>query len=105
MILFILCVLVTYRLSRLISIDTGPYDMCMLFREFLGKKAAEYGMVGNRTWRMLAELTNCPYCNGAWIALVLSFIFKFDYPWWLIWLAIAGAQSFLVSVSGDTDGL
>jgi hypothetical protein len=95
---FLLVCLATYRVSELFSLDNGPYDIFLNLRKWLGVRASE----GSATWRTLADLINCPFCLGIWFALagVLLLIWHTRYSdLILIWLAIAGVQTFLESSS------
>lgn len=82
---FLLIVLATFRLIRLVS-----YDIITAFiRDYLGKfeKGTFLGTLG--------ALVNCPWCSGLWFAFFVTF-FYFAHPlsWFLIViLAIAGVAS------------
>ena len=86
--LFVLVVLATYRLAELVSID----DISKPVRLAIGKKAGE-----SIVWKKLADLINCPYCTGIWIAIMGAIIMKPTSVTFFIiyWLAIAGGQAFL----------
>lgn len=93
---FALAVLACYRLAHLITREDGPLAIFANLRITLGRNAA-----GNDAsyWRTsLADLFYCPLCMGMWIALLLTLLlFRGLGPTKLIivWLAIAGAQTFL----------
>lgn len=82
---FVLIVLATFRLIRLVS-----YDIITAFlRDWLSAhdKATFFGTLG--------ALVNCPWCAGLWFAFFVTF-FYFANPlaWFLILiLAIAGVAS------------
>lgn len=85
---FVLLVLATYRLARLISKDIISES----FRRWLGRKAAGRSF----TWLMLAELFHCPYCLGIWIAGLGALLYARSLVEWVLYtLAIAGGQSVL----------
>lgn len=86
--IYFLLILATYRLSRLISVDLGPFDCFEKVRLFFGKRASK-----NIVWKTLADLVHCQFCTGIWIALVLVLIFTNEYPWWLNWFSVAGGQA------------
>jgi hypothetical protein len=88
--LFVLQVTATYRIGRLIAIDNGPFDCFLFVRLWLGRMA-----VRNRVAKTLADLVNCQFCIGVWVALFLALIFPVNYPWILCWLAIAGGQAII----------
>lgn len=92
----ILSILAVYRIAEFVAYDDAPFGLMKRLREYLGKKAAggrKYGI-----WWSLAELIHCPYCIGLWAALIIAIIFFADH-FLLYWLAIAGSQSFLESIS------
>lgn len=90
---FLLFVLVVYRLTMLVSQDILTAGV----RNQLGKRAA-----GKPPYSLpwyLAELVNCPYCTGVWIALAAALIISTQWQEWIvIWLALAGGQAFLHSL-------
>jgi hypothetical protein len=92
---FILAALAVYRLAYMIAMEDGPFALFSRFRMWLGRNAAdkpEHGIA----WT-LAELFNCAHCVGIWLAAIAALIFfpikGFDFI--LIWLALAGLQSYL----------
>lgn len=92
MLLALLFSFAVYRISRMVTREDGPYAMFETLRLSLGKKAAL-----NKTWKTLADLSNCPYCLGVWFSAIfaikfveLGIIQYFTYA-----LGIAGLQAFL----------
>lgn len=94
--LFILLSLAIYRLARLISIDDGPFDILLRFRALWG--AYNYGENGLARTSLGRGIT-CPHCVGFWIAGIAA-IAVYPQPGFIAyWLALAGVQSFLQSLS------
>lgn len=89
----ILAALAVYRLSQLIACDA----IFTLFRIALGRKAAK----GKWYWKSLADLVHCPYCLGFWLALIATLFIPYSnlITFLLWWFGIAGAQTFLESLS------
>lgn len=95
--LFALLALTIYRLARLITIDDGPGDAILKFRNWIG--AYDYAPNGLAKSSLGRGIT-CPYCVGMWVALVVSLIvLGWRVETLFYWLALAGAQSFLQSLS------
>jgi hypothetical protein len=95
LIVILLAILATYRLARLISQDT----ILDTLREMINRKASEL----NSLWYWVAEWMNCAHCVGVWIAFFMMIALSFYFHWrfleaMLIWLAIAGGQSYLWSM-------
>ncbi len=92
----LIAILATYRVAQFITYDNAPFNLMDKFRCYLGVKAAgakKYGI-----WWSLAELVNCPFCNGLWISLLFTLIlFGFQPISILTWFAIAGGQAWLES--------
>lgn len=93
-----LAALAAYRIAQLFVVDDGPGEVFLNLRAYFGKKAAQNEEKG--LWYFLAELFNCPYCLGVWIALPLGILA--GYPTlagdiFLVWFGLAGAQAFLQS--------
>ena len=90
---FLLLSLVCYRLANLIARD----DIFHNFRILAG--VYDYDKQG-RPVTFLGRLVSCPYCLGVWIAIPLAMIYS-GIQWYsvIIWLAIAGLQSFLQEFS------
>jgi hypothetical protein len=103
----LLCVFICYRLSRLVTVDEGPFYTFERIRIKTGLWAARERQEGTSKLRplgSLAELFQCPHCIGVWIAFLLTVIL-FDLSSleevFLIWLSIAGGQSFLEDLAND----
>ena len=95
----LLGVLATYRVAELMSLDFGPYNIFQSIRSFLGRKASS----GDKTWKTLADLVNCPFCLGIWfsvLAIVLILLPTLSGDIFLLFMGVAGGQCFLESLSG-----
>jgi hypothetical protein len=95
LILVILAILANFRITRLISQDTILDSL----RAVINRKAAE----PNSGWYYIAEWMNCAHCVGMWMAFLIVVALSFYFHWSflagiLIWLAVAGGQSFLWSL-------
>ena len=55
-------ILVTWRLTHLLSRESGPWDIIARFRQFAGTGT-------------LGDLLDCFYCLSLWIAAPLAFVF------------------------------
>lgn len=77
-----------YRLARLITQDDGPFSVFKRLREWAAVNGKE----------SVAELLNCPFCLGVWFALIAAALVLMPTlagDVILVWLGLAGAQSFL----------
>jgi hypothetical protein len=82
----------TYRVARMLALEEGPFGLFDRIRD----------AVGGDNW--LSRGLSCPYCLGFWIALVaalavteLASAFEFV----MVWLSIAGAQTYLQATEGE----
>jgi len=96
--LVVVGVFAVFRVAELFSIDDGPYGIFKRIREYAGRKA-----ISSKFWFEVAEMVNCPYCVGIWIAFFLSILISIMgkmnlIHFLIIWMAIAGGQSFLWSL-------
>jgi hypothetical protein len=91
--LVLLAIFADYRLSELIALDV----IFTPLREAAGKRVT----IGKHdVWWWIAEWMNCPYCLGIWFALPLAFLCATGWQYILLsWIAIAGGQTFLESLS------
>lgn len=80
---FIVAVLATWRLARLVAREDGPFELIVKLRE-----RASGGFAG--------QLMDCPYCLSLWIAIPFaSTLADSALAWIAAWLAISGGASFL----------
>lgn len=80
---FVVAVLATWRLARLIAREDGPFDLVVKLRAKAGG-----GFAG--------QLMDCPYCLSLWIALPFAAPLADSAAAWVAaWLAISGGASFL----------
>lgn len=110
--------LATYRLAQLVSVDDGPLDVFAKMRGKVkgikGYWEAMYRISLPVTWRhffasnlyqfwhSMSKLVECPFCTGVWLAIVPLLLFSIGSVYadlFLLWLAIAGGQSFLEGLS------
>ena len=94
-----LAFLTCYRLSELIAIDDGPMFIFKNLRISVAKLAASNP---NSPFKSLADFVHCPFCVGVWFSFLLSILVIFPSNIGdaiLIIFSIAGAQTFLESVS------
>jgi hypothetical protein len=94
----VLAVLATYRIARLVVIDVGPFRLLETIRRFCGRMAAKRSPL----WITIADGMNCAFCMGEWIAIILLILAlkpTFLGDLFLLWQAIAGAQTFVQVIS------
>jgi hypothetical protein len=94
----VLAVLAVYRLSRLLVIDDGPFDVFKIAHDNAAIRAGD-----SRLWDTIARLYKCQLCLGVWIAVlgviaVVAPCVVSDIA--IMWLGIAGAQAMIESMSG-----
>ena len=85
----ILMILATYRLTRLVVLDDGPFDLIASARDWV------FARFGEDHW--LNKGLSCPWCVSFWLALPVLFAPPVAY-WWL---GLAGAVSLIYSWDFD----
>ena len=76
-------VLATWRVSHLVALEDGPFDVIVRLRARAGN-----GVVG--------RLMDCPYCLSLWVAAPFAFLIADTaLAWGAAWLAISGGASLL----------
>lgn len=88
-------VLACYRLTQLVTIDDGPFDMFKRLRIVAG--VYDRGPKG-QPQRMLGKLYGCPWCMGVWVAVVITYFVLNSFlvsDILMLILAIAGGQAYL----------
>lgn len=93
--LFVLMVLASYRVTRFIVFDTFPLVLWVRSK-LIGADRSKWD--GTRlAW--FGDLLGCPWCSGAWVSLAVVLVvdhFAVDVsPWWLWWPAVAGASGLI----------
>ena len=88
--LFVLCAFASWRLTRMISYEMGPFDLMARLRGLM----VRLGMTG---------LIECPHCLGFWISLVvILLVYEINWTTVLLVVALSGSVSFLVMMT-DTE--
>lgn len=98
--------LTTYRLTLLISKESGPFDMMGKFRTWTGVKFDQYSTP--YATNQLSAMVICPYCLSVWVAicvtlfLVAGHLLKFDelFLTFLLPFALSGLAVFLFKWAG-----
>ncbi len=102
MLVIIIGILATYRLTQLLVIDDGPFDIFQNLRSFFYENAwpdIENKSISYRLWvsinATINEAFECPFCMGIWMAGIVV-LMHFIYLDLLIFVfAIAGGQSLI----------
>lgn len=87
----ILMILATYRLTRLVVIDDGPFDWVASARDWA------FARFDEEHW--LNRGLSCPWCVSFWLALVVLFLPPMVYRW----LGVAGAVALIYSWEFNND--
>lgn len=100
----VLIALATYRVARLIAVDTLTLEVRAWFYRFAWKdQPAGPAEARGAARTYLYELVTCPFCVGVWAAFALFGLWVHVrwFHWLIAVLAIAGAQAFLQSLPED----
>lgn len=71
-IVLLLAALATYRLTLLVSKESGPFDMFGRFRTWAGVKFDQYS--NPYSTGQLSEMILCPYCTSVWIGIGVTIL-------------------------------
>jgi hypothetical protein len=85
--------LAVFRLSEMLVIDDGMFDVFINIRGWFNKAPA-----GNGLRRTIANGLQCVHCVGVWFALLFSFCIFFPTPvtdFIITVLAVSGLQSII----------
>lgn len=98
---FVLSTLAAFRLSELVVIDDGPFDMFSNLRGWVNRPPLDEHPVR----RNLAGILSCVHCAGLWFSFALGIVFYFStsspiVDSVLFVLAVAGGQSILINKLG-----
>lgn len=84
--IYLLMILATYRISRMVAFEDGPFDIFSLIRGIFDPD--------QKTW--IGRGMNCPLCIGFWIAAaVVLMAGQFDL---LTWFSVAGGAALLIKI-------
>lgn len=95
-------ILATFRISKILTREDGPYGWFAFMRRELGQRATIQDK-HQKTRETLAELVNCPHCIGVWVAGFL-YIFRKPLKPIIAIFMIAGLQSFIQSIDDKLNG-
>lgn len=87
----IIAILATWRLSAVLSYETGPFNIFILLREMAGIVHDDDGKKTIVPESFFAELLDCVWCTSMWIGGAVA-ISLFFYPV-LVWLLLPFALS------------
>jgi hypothetical protein len=85
---YLILALATWRLSSLITYESGPFGVFDKFRVAIGVKQGEYGSYGENE---LAKGIACLWCNSIWVGAILTALLALSDL--TIWLALPFALS------------
>jgi hypothetical protein len=100
---FLIAILATYRMAQILPEEDGPFFVFTRIRSFISTKR----MMENEDlgfWAAIDEWASCPYCQGIYMALLVSLLILWQNYYgnvFLLIFAIAGGQSLLQKWSGE----
>jgi hypothetical protein len=88
---FLLLTLAVYRLSYMVTLESGPFGLCEKWREWVAMKLVRpgYSFEAN-PHRWIFEGIACPLCVSFWFALSAFFFASSVLYGFLCWLGCAG---------------
>ncbi len=94
---FILAILATFRIARLLPLDDGPLYIFERVRLFTAKRVrTEQSELG--FWHNLDDAVLCPYCQGLYTAILCIVLLIYPTVYgdiFLLVFALSGAQTML----------
>jgi hypothetical protein len=86
--LFVLSILATWRITSLLVMEEGPFDMFARLRSFVGVQYDDHSNPYGEN--ALSKIFSCVWCMSVWVALVVT-VFSMSDPvnlrlfflWWL----------------------
>lgn len=90
-IVLIIAILATWRLSAMLSYETGPFNIFIWFRELFGIVHNDFGEKVGVPELFFAELLDCVWCVSVWVGFVVAVALYF-YPV-LVWILLPFALS------------
>ena len=95
---FIVLTLAVFRLTRMLIVDDGPFDVFRKMREAVGIVNGGGLTVITRRW-IWSGLLSCHWCLSVWVAFPAALLWQGISPGALAaWLALAGASSVIEEV-------
>jgi hypothetical protein len=115
---FVIAILATYRLARLLPEDEGPFFIFTRIRSYVFTQYGNEAALSNkeeltclnklqlnlRFWESINSGMNCPYCCGLYAAILTAILSKKRSKigdLFLLIFAVAGGQSLIQKLGGE----
>lgn len=89
-------VLLTWRITVLITFDRGPADVLARFRSIMGVTYDEFSQRQATNW--FAEMLNCHFCSSFWIGLAVALVWYKDWSFIIVGLALSAGSLIVDSI-------
>lgn len=103
---FLILAFASYRLTRILIIDTIFEGTRGRVHQFLLNQAQKEGKLSG-LWFKLLDLSSCTWCTGVWVSFLIYSIYLGELPSnrfeWLTVAGIAGVQGMLHAVEPEGD--
>lgn len=77
----LLAILITWRLSYLVTTEDAPFDLAVKFRHVLGVRYNEHNQ--RIAKGQLAKLVTCMFCTSMWVGwLVAAVVYRDPIAFW-----------------------
>lgn len=74
---YLFYILLTWRITALITYDKGPHDVLARIRATIGVYYDEHSIRRGKNW--VADMLNCHFCASLWIGLIVAALWIQDW--------------------------
>jgi hypothetical protein len=87
---YLFYILLTWRLTVLLTFDLGPADVLVKIRATIGVYYDEYSERQGRNW--IAKMLNCHFCASLWIGWFISLLWLRDWSFIIVGLVLSAGS-------------
>lgn len=88
--LLVFFVLLTWRITVLLTYDLGPADVLVKFRDKIGIYWDEHNERQGRNW--IARMLNCHYCASLWVGWFIALLWLRDINFLIVGMALSAGS-------------
>lgn len=81
---FLIGILATWRISVLLAVESGPFDLSLKLREWAGISHDDTGDKVGHDGSFFARLLDCLWCLSFWVGVVVTMILFSPHVNWLL---------------------
>lgn len=88
--------MLTWRITVLLTFDSGPGNILVRFRSIIGVVYDEYSNRHGKNW--VADMLNCHFCSSLWVGWIVALLWQQDWSFVIVGMVLSAGSLIVDSI-------